>query len=995
MRTGQQGRMPVIVRGILGMLSFLAIAHSAQGRVAISREDGVKKIHVTVDGFEKRSVQVDGKNFTSLQLSGVDGHQGVDFKVGSPAVPVVRFLVTGNPKVEWNQDAMQTRSLEKPIMPSQHSREKKHGKVPAFAFDRSEYARNEFLQKVRSSIEPAGSVRGEKQWMITIYPVRYNPAQNTIETVSDFTITTSAAKQNIDMRKDGIAFVVGQKFQDSASLANYAEFKRSIGFDVRMINISDSVRTADDVRRELKALLVSADFNLRHAVMIGDAEDVPSHDSSIISGFTDHYYRAIDTDNYLADINGPDIGVGRVSATTEQELSTILAKFTRYYDGNFASETWLNEVAFIATDDRYQVAEGSHNYAINNYTKPNGYLGHFPAATQEGGDQLYAITHSVTDAKVVETMKAGRTIINYSGHGGTTSWAGPRVSQADVRSLTDRDALPFVISNACITGDFRVAESFGETWQRHDAGAIMFWGSMDSSYWDEDDILEKAMYDTIYRDNKFDFNTITNASLAAVWNFYGGQNRAKYYWETYVTFGDPSMMLRTTETRQLDIVGPSAIPVGTSQVELQIVDQGTPVANAVVSISMGTIVASGKTDSRGMVTLNTAEALQPMTANVAIVAPNARMAAHELNIIAANNPFITSESFTVNTRPENGIYAGERSHVQLAIANVGMQGTSGGSLQVAEVSGPISISNGQVNIPAMAAQTHGVSVNGLGFVVNSNAQAFETARVKINWSLAEGFTGSFSLNLVVKRGQISVAGMDFGGEEGIAPGSSGPVFLTVTNSGNESIRNATLTARPTNACLSDVSGEIVVQNLAVGETARLSSPFTVSVDASCVNGSQGTLAVIGSYDGLATTTSLTAESSLVVGITSVNSSNNTAVVQIPDAGAFVSSDLTIDRNVVITDIGVAVKITHPYIGDLLVRVVAPSGKSVTLHERAGGSNDNIEKTFGLGGEETAALSELIGEAGRGQWKLEVQDTASTDVGSIENFGLTIKGYWAN
>jgi subtilisin-like proprotein convertase family protein len=195
--------------------------------------------------------------------------------------------------------------------------------------------------------------------------------------------------------------------------------------------------------------------------------------------------------------------------------------------------------------------------------------------------------------------------------------------------------------------------------------------------------------------------------------------------------------------------------------------------------------------------------------------------------------------------------------------------------------------------------------------------------------------------------------------------------------------------------LSDVSGEIVVQNLAVGETARLSSPFTVSVDASCVNGSQGTLAVIGSYDGLATTTSLTAESSLVVGITSVNSSNNTAVVQIPDAGAFVSSDLTIDRNVVITDIGVAVKITHPYIGDLLVRVVAPSGKSVTLHERAGGSNDNIEKTFGLGGEETAALSELIGEAGRGQWKLEVQDTASTDVGSIENFGLTIKGYWAN
>jgi len=994
MRTGQQGRMPLIVRGILGMLPFLAIAHSAQGRVAISREDGVNKIHVTVDSFEQRSIQMDGKNFTNLQLSGVDGHQGIDFKVGSPAVPVVRFLVTGNPKVEWNQDSVQTRSLEKHIMPSQHSREKKHGKEPAFAFDRSAYARNEFLQKVRSTIEPAGSVRGEKQWMITIYPVRYNPAQNTIETVSDFTITTTAAKQKIDMRKDGIAFVVGQKFKDSAALTNYVEFKRSIGFDVRMINIGDNVRTADDVRRELKALLVSADFNLRHAIMIGDAEDVPSHDSSIISGFTDHYYRAIDTDNYLADINGPDIGVGRVSATTEQQLSTILAKFIRYYDGNFASETWLNEVAFIATDDRYEVAEGSHNYAITKYTKPNGYLGHFPAATQDGGDQLYAITHRVTDAKVVETMKAGRTI-NYSGHGGTTSWAGPRVSQADVRSLTDRDALPFVISNACITGDFRVAESFGETWQRHDAGAIMFWGSMDSSYWDEDDILEKAMYDTIYRDNKFEFNTITNTSLTAVWNFYGGQNRAKYYWETYVTFGDPSMMLRTTETRQLDIVGPSAIPVGTSQVELQIVDQGSPVANAVVSIAMGTTVASGKTDERGMVTLNTAEALQPMTANVSIVAPNARMAAHELNIIAANNPFITSESFTINSRPENGIFAGERSAIQLALANVGMQGTAGGTLQVAEISGPISVISGQANIPAVAQQTHGVRIDGLSFSVNQNAAAFATARVKINWNLVEGYDGSFALNLVVKRGQISVASLDFGGEEGIAPGSSGPVFLTVTNTGNEAIRNATLTARPANACLSDVSGEIVVQNLAAGETAHLASPFTVSVDSSCVNGSRGSISVVGNYEGLASTTSLAAESSLVVGITAVNSSNNAAVVRIPDAGAAVSSELIVDRDVVITDIGVAVKITHTYIGDLIVRVIAPNGESVTLHERAGGSNDNIDKTFGLGGEATAALSELVGDAGRGTWKLEVQDTASTDVGTIENFGLTIKGYWAN
>jgi hypothetical protein len=101
-----------------------------------------------------------------------------------------------------------------------------------------------------------------------------------------------------------------------------------------------------------------------------------------------------------------------------------------------------------------------------------------------------------------------------------------------------------VISNACITGDFREDESFAETWIRHEFGAIMFFGSMDSSYWDEDDILERRMFDGIFTLNKQNFGEITDFGLSETWRHYGGEEKSKYYRETYHMFGDPSLKLK-------------------------------------------------------------------------------------------------------------------------------------------------------------------------------------------------------------------------------------------------------------------------------------------------------------------------------------------------------------------------------------------------------------------------------------------------------------------
>ena len=76
---------------------------------------------------------------------------------------------------------------------------------------------------------------------------------------------------------------------------------------------------------------------------------------------------------------------------------------------------------------------------------------------------------------------------------------------------------------------------------------------------------------------------------------------------------------------------------------------------------------------------------------------------------------------------------------------------------------------------------------------------------------------------------------------------------------------------------------------------------------------------------------------------------------------------------------VAVNIVHTYKGDLKVDLVAPDGSVYVLHNRAGGSADNIVQTFTVN---------LSSEALNGTWNLRVNDNAAQDVGYINSWSVT-------
>jgi carboxypeptidase T len=109
---------------------------------------------------------------------------------------------------------------------------------------------------------------------------------------------------------------------------------------------------------------------------------------------------------------------------------------------------------------------------------------------------------------------------------------------------------------------------------------------------------------------------------------------------------------------------------------------------------------------------------------------------------------------------------------------------------------------------------------------------------------------------------------------------------------------------------------------------------------------------------------------------------NAGDVTIPDLST-VYSNITITGctgNASATTL-VEVHIVHTYRGDLVVSLMAPDGSAYVMHNRAGGSSDNLDQVF------TVNAST---EVANGTWRLRVQDAGPADVGYINSWTLTLR-----
>lgn len=107
---------------------------------------------------------------------------------------------------------------------------------------------------------------------------------------------------------------------------------------------------------------------------------------------------------------------------------------------------------------------------------------------------------------------------------------------------------------------------------------------------------------------------------------------------------------------------------------------------------------------------------------------------------------------------------------------------------------------------------------------------------------------------------------------------------------------------------------------------------------------------------------------------------------IPDASpSGVRSEVTLPDAGTVGGLTVTADLTHPYVGDLVVALVAPGGARVVLRSRTGSSGHDVHDTWR--DTDHPGLAGLVGTTAGGTWALEVADLARRDIGTFDHWSV--------
>ncbi len=588
----------LVVFLIIGMLLTTASAQAMSNRrLAIDIESGgipaVALISASAETIELHAIlpeadfgetTIAGQRYLTLSGEGyVTGGQ-----VGAPALPVLRQMVEVPLGAEVSLELLEVKptsvslaglGLHGTIAPNQPSQPKCGDPIPASSPSADLYGSG-YYPAEQLAITDDFIIRGHRIVVVEFRPVRYDAALGELEVSSEMTVRLNLSGSDmartvveadrlnsaafnrmlqpvvlnynqgrpvaIPNTAERILIVTADIFQ--ANLAPFVTLKQQQGFEVSVVNLTTiTANTTAAIKNYIKNQYIGANPP-DYVILVGDytsgdpVGSITNWPFRTDSGYrTDLHFYTMDSDTEYV----PDIFGARFPVRTVSQLIAMVDKYLAYQDQSGA-EPWIKKAEFLASNDGgyYDVAEGSHNFVINSYTLPHTYTGIFPNNPQPGGDKIYAITYGGDGADAVASMNDDRSFIVYSGHGASTFWDAPRVNQTDVRNMTGV-AISYVACHACVTADFNTAESIADTWVIEPVnGGLTYFGASDNSYWDEDDILERTIFDTLYADPELiDVPSVGSMTQAGLLQVDAQFSMGDYYWEEYHVFGDPSLVI--------------------------------------------------------------------------------------------------------------------------------------------------------------------------------------------------------------------------------------------------------------------------------------------------------------------------------------------------------------------------------------------------------------------------------------------------------------------
>ncbi len=555
-----------------GTISFLSKGINVNEQVrfkAINIDETTIKITLNPGEIELSDINTEKGMFATLKIPNF----AFTLNKGQAKLPVIRRMIEipqkSNPEIlvksiSWEYNSLKDLGLPHRIIPAQMSVEKIPDVSNDFFLDEEYYSTNKFFPDVIVKIADIGEMRSRCFALIEISPLQYKPTTGELKIMKTCEIILNLLNSDMTKTYENIQRYSTPSFEKifESVFSNYGFYEN------RLLNRNQEgylIIVYDNFYNEIQPLVnmkIARGFNTTvtktsqipggstieniytyiddayhnwnnppaYILLVGDTPQIPTYTGTTGPSAADLYYVTVDGSDYI-----PDIFIGRFPGSQESHIEAMVEKTVYYEEGSFPSDDWIKKAAFLASTDNWQISEGTHNYVIDKYLIPNGYT----------YDKLYTFSYGATTQQVYDAINDGRSLVIYSGHGSPSGWGdGPPFYQSDVKALTNENMYPFVCSHACSTNTFDQSECFGETWLREaDKAAVAFWGSSASTYWDEDDILEKGMFQAWWQDDLEWIGGMTDAGLLYLYENYSGGGYTKYYFEAYNVNGDPSVKI--------------------------------------------------------------------------------------------------------------------------------------------------------------------------------------------------------------------------------------------------------------------------------------------------------------------------------------------------------------------------------------------------------------------------------------------------------------------
>jgi PKD repeat protein len=426
-----------------------------------------------------------------------------------------------------------------------------------------------------------------------------------------------------------------------SEMTPFVNWKRTIGIPTEIVDVATIGVNSTSIRN-----YVTNYYNtngLTFLLLVGDHAQVPTITSGYGGPSDNAYGYTVGTDHY------PDLFVGRFSAENTTHVQTQVQRTIAYEQNPDLTVDWFTKgIGIGSSEGPGDDSEYDYQHMRNIRTDLIGYnytsVGELYDGSQGGED----LAGNPTPAMVSAEINAGRSIINYVGHGSQTSWVTSGFSNSNVDALTNNNKWPFIFSVACVNGDFLSATCFAESWLRATnatgpTGAIATVMSTINQSWNPPMEGQDEMNDIlveIYSTNiKRTFGGLTMNGCMKMNDTYGTGGDPMT--DTWTIFGDPSVMVRTDVPQPLSVIHNSVVFIGATQFSVNcIVNEGF----ACLTIN-GQIIGTAPVIA-GNATINFPALTTPGTMKLALTSYNHIPYIADIEIVPASGPYVV---FTGNT----------------------------------------------------------------------------------------------------------------------------------------------------------------------------------------------------------------------------------------------------------------------------------------------------------------------------------------------------------